>query len=162
MKKTFKGDSFNEVLSQLILFQPDTEKYYTLEISEKKAKRSLDANAYCWVLIGKLAEVLRIPADEVYREAIRKAGGYTVIPIISPAVSRFTEIWESHGLGWVVDIIGESKLDGFMNLRCYHGSSSYSSFEMSRLIDEIVFECKENGIETATGAELARLKAEWK
>lgn len=36
------------------------DRLYDLEIKEHRAKRSLDANAYCWVLINKIADVLRI------------------------------------------------------------------------------------------------------
>lgn len=52
MKREFKGSDFSEVLSALVLFSPDPDKFYTLEIKEKKQKRSLDANAYCWVLLN--------------------------------------------------------------------------------------------------------------
>ena len=50
-------------------------KKYTAEFRERRKKRSLDANAYCWVLIGQLAARLRITPLEVYREAIRAIGG---------------------------------------------------------------------------------------
>lgn len=44
--------------------QYDNLKDKDLEITVKpwREKRSLDANAYCWVLINKLAEVLNLPA----------------------------------------------------------------------------------------------------
>ena len=56
-------------------------KKYVAELKEYRKKRSLDANAYCWVLIGQLAAKLRITPLEVYREAIRAIGGnYYVTP----------------------------------------------------------------------------------
>ena len=162
MKKQFKGEDFNVVLSELVMFKPEQDKVYTLEIKEKKKKRSLDANAYCWVLLGQLSKVLRIPADELYKEFIRKVGDYTIMTLKTATVAKFSEIWQSHGLGWFIVDLGESKIKGFSHIRAYHGSSSYDTKEMATLLDEIVLECKEYGIETATGAELARLKDEWK
>ena len=54
----------------------------TAELKEFRKKRSLDANAYCWTLIGKLSAKLHITPTEVYIEAIRAIGGnYYVTPI---------------------------------------------------------------------------------
>ncbi|MCR5652829.1 MAG: recombination protein NinB [Ruminococcus sp.] len=161
MKKTFKGSEFNVVLSELMLLSPDTDKIYELELKEKKKRRSLDANAYCWVLLGKLARVLRIPADELYKEFIRRNNTYFIYPIKSVAVAKYIEVWSNNGIGWFVDDLGENKANtNYHNLKCFYGSSSYDTKEMATLLDEIVYECKENGIETATGAELALLKEE--
>ena len=43
---------------------------YDLSLKEHREKRSLDANAYAWVLIHKLAAAMGIPPVEVYRNAI--------------------------------------------------------------------------------------------
>lgn len=138
------------------------DKPYTAELKEFRQKRSLDANAYCWVLIGKLAAVLRISPNEVYREAIQNIGGnYEILPIKENAVERWKQIWQGKGIGWICEVIGESKLRGYMNVRCLYGSSVYDTQQMSRLIDTIVFECKQQGIETATPEELMRMKEEW-
>jgi hypothetical protein len=109
-----------------------------------------------------LSNKLRIPPEELYREFIRRGNSYTVVPIKNVAVKRYAEIWQSNGIGWIVENLGESKHEGYTNLKCYHGSSSYDTKEMSFLIDEVVEACKEQGIETASGAEIRRLKEEWK
>lgn len=163
VSKEFKGSDFSKVLSELILLSFDKDKRYKLEIKEKKKKRSLDANGYCWALLNELSDKLKIPAIELYQEFIRKVGSYEVICINSQAVGKFLEVWQSNGYGWLVDVLGENrKYPNCINLKCYHGSSVYDTKEMSKLIDEIVFECKEQGIETATGAELDLLKKKWK
>ncbi len=56
---------------------------------------------------------------------------------------------------------GDSKIEGYVNVRSYYGSSQYDTAQMSRLIDLIVQECRQQGIETATPQELARYKEEW-
>ncbi len=161
IKKTFRGDKSNVVIAELLLLQLDSKKTYDIEIREHRKRRSLDANAYCWALLGKLAYVMKTPAETLYRAIIHNVGGYTVVPIRNDAVEKYTEIWQSNGIGWIVDDLGESKIKGYTNLKCFHGSSSYDTKEMSRLIDEIVEVCKEQGIETATPAELALLKEGW-
>lgn len=162
MIKTFRGSEYQTILMELALFKPEPDKAYTLELKEKKKKRSLDANAYCWALIREISKVVSQPPENVYREFIHRGNAYTIVPIKTVAVERYTEIWAAHGLGWIVEDMGKSKLEGFHNLKCYHGSSSYDTAEMSRLIDDIVYECKNLGIETATGSEIALLKENWK
>ena len=51
-----------------------SDKPYELTVEKKKRKRSLDANAYCWVLIGKLAAKLHLSMIEIYRDAIKNIG----------------------------------------------------------------------------------------
>ena len=138
-------------------------KKYVAEIKEHRKKRSLDANAYAWSLIGQLAARLStdgvvITPDQVYREAIRDVGGnYEVIPIRDDALERWQQIWAGKGLGWVCEVIGKSKIDGYTNTRCFYGSSVYDTAQMSRLIAIIVDECKAAGVETMTPAELESL-----
>ena len=138
-------------------------KEYVAEIKEYRKRRSLDANAYCWQLIGKLSEKLGIPPEQVYREAIKDVGGnYEVCPIRNDALDKWVEIWSSKGLGWVCEEIGKSKINGYTNTRCFYGSSCYDTKQMSRLIDIIVGECKAQGIETLSPAEIARLEEKWR
>ena len=137
-------------------------KKYVAEIKEYREKRSLDANAYAWVLIGKLSGKLGISPEEVYRAAIRDVGdNYEVMPVRNDALERWKFIWSKHGIGWICEEIGASKLDGYTNVRNFYGSSAYDKAQMARLIDIIVQECKTQGIETMTPAELARLMGEW-
>lgn len=46
-------------------------------------------------------------------------------------------------------------------MTAYHGSSTYDTAQMSRLIDNIVQDCKALGIETMTPDKLSILKEEW-
>lgn len=145
--------------------RPDYEKLRETDVSvdlkKFRQKRSLDQNAYAWKLIGDLAAVLRVSPEDVYRNAIRDIGGnYEITPIRNDALESWKRIWQSHGIGWVCEEIGASKLDGYTNVRNFFGSSTYDSAQMSRLLDVIIRECKEQGVEHLTPMELARL--EWK
>lgn len=139
------------------------EKKYVADIKEWRERRSLDANAYMWVLLGKLSGKLGLSPEAIYREAIRDVGdNYEVMPVRNDALERWKVIWQSNGLGWLCEEIGPSKLEGYTNVRNFYGSSAYDKSQMSRLIDNIVQDCKAQGIETLTPDELARLTEEWR
>ena len=54
------------------LFDQDKNKKF--EIKPYHKKRSLNANAYAWMLIGKIADVVRNSKEEVYIEMLKKYG----------------------------------------------------------------------------------------
>ena len=137
-------------------------KVYEADLKEHRQKRSLDANSYAWVLLGKLANKVGLPKEDVYREFVKDVGNnYEILPIRNDAVDKWISNWGQKGIGWVCDILGESKLDGYTNVITYYGSSTYDSSQMSKLINLIVDECKQQGIETMTPAELAMLMDGW-
>ena len=136
------------------------EDKLSVEIKKYRNKRSLDANAYMWVLISKLEEKLNVSKDIIYKDAIRNIGVYEVIPVKNEAVDRFIEAWTKNGLGWVCETT-KSKLEGYTNILAYYGSSTYNTAEMSRLIDLIVQECKQLDIETMSKSELDSLIESW-
>lgn len=127
-------------------------------IKKHRKRRSLDANAYFWVLCDRLATVTNQPKEDVYRHSIRDIGGNCEIVCVQErAAKKLRKGWEHNGLGWVTDTL-PSKLPGCVNVVLYYGSSTYDSVQMSRLIDNIIQDCKAVGIETITPAELARLE----
>ena len=140
------------------LFNQDRTKLY--EIKEHKPKRSLDSNAYCWLLLGKLQNKLNIPKEDIYKDLIRNIGSYEIIPIRNEAVDRFREVWSKNGLGYITETT-KSKLDGYTNVIAYYGSSSYNTKEMTRLIDLVIQECRQLDIETKSQAEIDSLLKEW-
>lgn len=134
---------------------------YDLSVKKRRNKRSLDANAYAWVLIGKLAQKLNKSPIEIYRELIRDMPTYNILPVRDDAVGHFIATWESHGLGWMVIVMGQSKFKGYTNLKCHYGSSSFTTRDMSQFIDNIIAECKVQGIEYISNEELQRLVEDW-
>ena len=128
-----------------------------ISIKEHRERRSLDANAYCWVLLQKLAEVLNTDKDSLYEEMICKYGVFTHLIVKPNAVDRVKEEWRA------VRELGEVTVNGKtgIQLQCYFGSSTYDTKEMSVLIDGIVRECQELGIETLTPDEIADMKRKW-
>lgn len=134
----------------------DTPVEFTIKRYRKR--RSLDANAYFWVMCGRLAEATHHPREDIYRHSIREIGGNCeTVCVMEEAAQKLRDGWEHNGMGWVTDTI-PSKLPGCVNVVLYYGSSTYDSAQMSRLIDNIIQDCKAVGIETMTPAELARLE----
>ncbi len=134
---------------------------WEVECSKQKKKRSLDANAYCWVLLDKLASVLQKPKTEIYRQYIRDVGGNSeTVCVVNKAVDKLCSHWSDHGLGWLTDTM-PSKIEGCTNVILYYGSSEYDTKQMSRLINLIVEDCKTQGIETMTPDELSALLDRW-
>ena len=154
--------------AQEVIGEMEEGKRYELTLKQQRKKRSLDANAYAWVLMGKLAAKLSLPQapitpEDIYREAIRDVGdNYEVTPIRDDAVEHWKAIWSAKGTGWICDDLGPSKIEGYTNIRNFYGSSVYDTAQMSRLIDVIVEACKKCGIETLPPEELRHLTEEWK
>lgn len=128
-----------------------------------REKRSLDANAYLWVLCTKIAE--KMPSatsnEEIYEQLLKdygtlqqdEDGNYIVMMIPSKiSISAIPGHWMEHGQS------PDGKRSRYLMIK---GSSDYDTKEMSRLIDGAVQEAKELGIETATPEELERMKATW-
>ena len=139
------------------------DRLYDLEVKEHRKKRSLDANAYAWVLINKIADALRITPKEIYRQAIQNVGGnYEILPVKSEAAEHFKQVWEAQGLGWPCVDMGKSKIDGYRNLRAYYGSSTYSTTQMAQLIDILLQDCRALDIEVKSPEEIASIMGAWK
>ena len=139
------------------------DKLYDLEVKEHRKKRSLDANAMAWSLINQIADVLRIPPVEVYRQAIQDiSGNNEIIPIKEDAVEQFKQAWSHNGIGWICRDLGKSKIKGYRNLMVYYGSSVYDTRQMSDLIDHLIQDCKALDIETKSPEEIASIMGAWK
>ena len=140
------------------LYNQDKEKVF--EIKEHKVKRSLNANAYCWVLMNKIADVIKSTKEEVYREYIKNKGIFRLITMNKDATNTFIKVWQEKGLGWICDI-SESKYEGMVDVVAYYGTSSYNTKQMANFIDYVVDEAKNLGIETLPPDEIERLKSLW-
>lgn len=136
-------------------------RLYDCEIKEHREKRSLDANAYLWVLLDKLAGETGIPKTDIYRKAIKEIGGVSdTVCVLRKAADRLCSGWECNGIGWFSER-SESRIQGCVNVTLYYGSSTYDTHQMSRLIDNIVEDCKAVGVDTLTPEKLSALKEGW-
>ena len=124
------------------------DKPLTVSVKEYRQKRSLSQNSYLWVLLDKLAEKVNRSKEYIYKIYIRDYGVFEILPVRNDATERWIKLWEARGLGWVCEDLGESKLNGYTKLINYYGSSAYNTKEMTRLIDAVIHDCREQGIQT--------------
>jgi hypothetical protein len=141
----------------------NSTKQYEVEIKQSRKRRSLNANAYFWTLVGKLSAKVGIPPDEIYRNLIPEVGdNYQIIPIEEDSVEEFCRLWCEDHIGRIAEDFGACRnTPGYRYVRVYKGSSDYDTAQMSRLIQLAVDECREFGIETLTPNEIARMVDLW-
>lgn len=132
----------------------------TIDITEYRKARSLDANAYMWTLLNQLALTLKTTNIELYQKYIRENGVWTDFEMPEKAAKTFEHLWKDKGIAWLIDRVDTN--NDMVTLRAYYGSSVYNTSQMSRLIDSIVTDCKEAGIETMSDKELKSLMGKWK
>jgi hypothetical protein len=127
-----------------------------IELKEHREKRSLNSNSYAWVLITKIADVLRASKEEIYLEMLKRYGKSEIVSVLSSI--------DVAGYFKYYDVAGTSTLNSkeFTHYKVYKGSSEYDTREMSIFIDGIVSEAKQLNIETLTPKELENLKNSWR
>lgn len=150
--------------NKLIIYLIEQTKDKQFELKEYKEKRSLNANAYCWVLCDKIAKELSkegtITTKEIiYKDTIMQIGSFEPMIIEEKAYDNFKRIWERQGLGFIVQEV--SKKDKCIRVNCYYGSSTYNTKEMSLLIKLLIELAESLNIETKAQAEINSLLESW-
>lgn len=140
------------------VFDSTKDKLLTIDVKQHRDKKTLSQNDYAWILCTKMAGVLRTSKDEVYEEMIQRYSDFDIFNDRYITASLRADVpVEMLGGHWKL-----VKRDGNT---CHYaklkGLSDMDTKEASILIDGIVSECKELGIETATPAELERMKQQW-
>lgn len=135
-------------------------KTYEATIKPYKERRSLNANSYLWVLLDKIAQVIRSSKEEVYLSYIKQYGVFRDFNLPEDEAKTLRVAWEMLGRGWQTELVDYD--DDNVIIRFYYGSSQYTTRQMSRLIDMVVEDARSLGIETMTPQELSRLKEGWK
>lgn len=134
------------------------DKDVNVDVKLWKPKRSGAANRYLWVLVDKIAAATHLTEREVYRNEIKEIGGVSTVCIVDDSqVEDFCEYWESMGIGWQTDVIGSE--NGKTSVIAYHGSSTFDTAQMNRLIENLIYEAEQLGIDTDTPDRQAWWKA---
>lgn len=151
------------------LFQELNGKNISIKITQYRKKRSLDANAYYWQLLTKIAELLKTSKPFMHNQMLRKYGQLfmfdgkfsTVTIPDTPEAEKQVDEAETYHLKPTSQV--RKGNDGVMyrTYKMLRGSSDYDTKEMSELIDGVVGEAKELGIETLSPEEIERMKEEW-
>lgn len=147
-----------------VVRQLKEENKLNIELNKCRNKRSLDANAYCWVLCDKIAKELSkdgtiITKEKIYQDGILQIGTFEPMIIEEKAFTNFKRIWEKQGLGFLIQEV--SKKDKCVKVHCYYGSSTYDTKEMSLLINLLIDLAKSLNIETKSYSEINSLLESW-
>lgn len=130
------------------------------ELSKWTKKRSLDSNAYAWVLMGKIADALTATKatttkDDVYLEMLKRYGQGGIVKIKDGDSDKWKRAWK------YTEPHETLTTENAQYWRFYVGSSEYDSAEMSVFINGIIEDAKELGIETLPSDELERMMGKW-
>lgn len=144
-------------------------KEYTAQFRQKRKHRSLDANAYYRKLCSLMADKLNISTNRTHNLMMRRYGSPTIVDgsllyTFLPDTEEAEETaWELETLHLKPTTSVKDGNDG-ERYRAYYvikGSHEYNSKEMSVLINGVVSECREMGIETRPPEEVESLLAEY-
>ena len=141
------------------------KKLYNAVLKEYHKKRSLDANAKLWALINEMSVILHLPPEEIYQGYIPDVGGnFWIAPVLKEEIEERASDWCRGHIGRMVDDMGPcrlSQLRGYHNLKMYRGSSEYDVPTFNRLLDLVIQDCRQLGIETMSERERSLLMEEW-
>lgn len=132
------------------------DKWLSLEVKQWREQRSKNANDYFHVLVDKIAEVLGLGREEVKKQMVLDYGTRFFEARV-PADADLTLIHK------YVKLIGASRgtkkpCNDWIIFKPTH---TLDTKEMARLIDGVVHEAKQLGIETRTPNELAEMMSLW-
>lgn len=149
-----------EQVIQYLFKQDKTKKY---EVKEYKQKRSKDANAYFHVLVNELARYFNISDKDMkikmnlqYGTIAKDANGNSV----GVKIPQGTDITQFYDYAkW----FGECEENGikFDKYLLYKQTHTLNTKEMSQLINGVVQECQDVGIETKPKEEIESLLKSW-
>jgi hypothetical protein len=137
----------NQIITYLLVQKEETK----FELKEYKEKRGLQANKYYWTLINELANVLRMDKEDLHFKMLQSYGQHELISVLA-------DIDLSNFIKYYVEA-GESVLNGktFKHYKVFKPSSEMDSKEFSILLDGLVQECKQQGIETLEDKEIEEM-----
>lgn len=145
------------------------DKTYDVEIKEHREKRSLDANRLYWSVLGQLAAVLGQTNAATHNILLRRYGQleqygnklvYVVLPDTDEAAEKAIESETYHLKPTSQTRRGKDGLT-YRTYMLLRGSHDYDKREMSRLIDGLLSECREMGLDVISESERALLE-EWR
>lgn len=148
------------------LFDMDKDAVWDIEPHKEHKGRSLNANSYFHVLVQKLAQAQQPPVSlakcknmmiAAYGQPEYIDGQQAIIKSNVPQ-EKMQEIEYLHTA--LVKISEENGTECYF-YRIYRGTHTYNNIEMQKLIEGVVQECKDAGIETATPAEVQKMIEVW-
>ncbi len=134
-----------------------TENALAITVDKVKKSRSKNANALMWVCIQKIAEALRTSKWEVYLQMLKNYGQFTYVCVKPKAKEALMQEWRECEYIGPIEINGEPA----EQLLCYFGSHTYDTKQFSVLLDGIISEMEQMGLQPPTSNEMKASLEEW-
>lgn len=127
-----------------------------IKITPYREKRSKDANALLWHCIGQIQQAYAngITKEEIYLQLLRKYGTYDVLSCVPEAIDHLRRVFRT------VEDVGPLP-NGNRQVLGFYGSSDYDTKEMSVLLDGVISDMTEMGIETPASADMEHALQLW-
>lgn len=132
------------------LYYQDKDKVF--EIKEFKKKRTLNQNNYYWELLGELSLALRLPPEELHKRMLKDYSQKYQIMIPYEIELRGIEYYDKKS-------VIEKNGNKFQVYEVYVPSHELKTKEFAILLDGLINECKQVGIETLTPDEISEMLA---
>ena len=143
--------SIEEIKSELKSLDQDGK--YDFEIKKHREKRTLTANAYYWSLVNKIANKLKTSKEQVHEIMIKRYSQRQYITVLD-----YVDI-EKFGIVYYDEVRTFTRNGiNFKSYIVYERSRGMDRKAFSILVDGIVSEAKEMGIETLPDSELSLLE----
>ena len=118
------------------------------ECNKAKRKRTLTQNSYYWALLSELAGALGLSNDELHFQLLKRYSTPQPFATLEHVdVSKFMRYYEKR-----------NQVDKTVYYLFYTPSSEMDTREFKRLLDGLISECQEVGIETLNAEQYALLK----
>lgn len=155
-----------DIVTYLMSDNADKKAVYDLSLHKEKKGRSLDANAYFHVLVSKLAQAQTPPISKARCKNMMIADygqeefidGQIVVLKSNLPPEKMENVEYLHTS---CVKIGEENGSKVYFYKVYRGTHTYDSCEMAKLINGVVQECKNVGINTATPAQIEEMNRLW-
>lgn len=133
------------------------DKQLAITAKQYRKHRSLDANALMWHCLSEIANAIGADKWDLYIQFLKRHGQFTYVVVKPEAVEKMKQIWRA------CEIVGDIDVNGRhgVQMLCYYGSSTYDTKEFSILLDDIISDMKEIGLEPPTSQEMQRALEQW-
>lgn len=134
------------------------DKDLDMSLKVFRNKRSLQANRMMWACIGELAAAMRSTKDEIHDIMLQRYGSYSYQVIKPYALDRIRMGWEG-----LIQELGPIHINGTEGLQILmiYPSRYYDTKEFSRLLDGILDEMRQSGLETPEEARIREAMEEY-
>jgi len=154
-----KSEKFVGTPSEIIQFlQNDTyadpDALYELQVH--KVKRSNEANSLMWECLQRMAYALDTDKWTLYLQELKKYGKFSYVLVKPKAVDAMKAQWRE------IEEVGEVDVNGqkAVQLLCYYGSSLYNTTEFAKLLDGIISDMRDIGLQPPPDKETKALLEE--